>query len=294
MLATASRRLSTSLIAPLIIRQMSSSINVHAHSIAAVARASQTSSGEYFADYAFPTQKLAQVDAKGQKQGVVLIACGSYSPVTNLHLRMFEMARDYINDTPHLQLLGGYFSPVSDAYNKPGLVPWQHRVAMLEAGCASSDWIMVDSWESRQKEFQRTAWVLDHFDKMVNGDGKAETRGARVRVMLLAGSDLIQSFTVPDLWRDEDLNHIVGDYGCVIIERINSDVQAMLLDHDILHRHRHNVHLVKQHVTNDISSTKIRLFIKRGLSTKYLMPDRVIDYIAKHGLYRGAASSKTN
>ncbi|KAJ3157528.1 hypothetical protein HDU86_003179 [Geranomyces michiganensis] len=268
-----------------------SSSNVHANSLAAVARA-QTASGEYFPDYAFPTQKLAQVNTKSEKQGVVLVACGSYSPVTNLHLRMFEMARDYINDRAHMQLLGGYFSPVSDAYNKPGLVPWPHRVAMLEAGCASSEWIMVDSWESRQKEFQRTAWVLDHFDKMLNGDGKAEARGARVRVMLLAGSDLIQSFTVPNLWRDDDLNHIVGDYGCVIIERINSDVQALLLDHDILHRHRHNVHLVKQHVVNDISSTKIRLFIKQGLSTKYLVPDSVIDYIVKHDLYSGAGTAK--
>lgn len=30
---------------------------------------------------------------------VVLLACGSFNPVTNMHLRMFELARDHLEDT---------------------------------------------------------------------------------------------------------------------------------------------------------------------------------------------------
>ncbi len=30
---------------------------------------------------------------------VVLLACGSFNPITNMHLRMFELARDYLEDT---------------------------------------------------------------------------------------------------------------------------------------------------------------------------------------------------
>ncbi len=48
---------------------------------------------------------------------------------------------------------------------------------------------------------------------------------------------------------------------------------------------QHNVHTVKQFIHNDIASTKIRLFIKRGKSIKYLLPDPVIAYIRAHGLY---------
>lgn len=44
--------------------------------------------------------------------------------------------------------------------------------------------------------------------------------------------------------------------------------------------------LVKQWIANDLSSTKIRLALKRGLSIKYLTPDPVVDYIAKSGLYK--------
>lgn len=30
---------------------------------------------------------------------VVLLACGSFNPITNMHLRLFEVARDYLHQT---------------------------------------------------------------------------------------------------------------------------------------------------------------------------------------------------
>lgn len=38
-------------------------------------------------------------------------------------------------------------------------------------------------------------------------------------------------------------------------------------------------------IQNDVSSTKIRLFRKRGKSIRYYIPDRVVDYIYQHNLY---------
>ncbi|KAI9017102.1 hypothetical protein BC832DRAFT_526943 [Gaertneriomyces semiglobifer] len=222
-------------------------------------------------------------------QPVVLVACGSFSPVTNLHLRMFEMAKDYLSSHPSFELLGGYFSPVSDEYNKPGLVSWHHRVEMLRKATKESHWLEVDEWEARGP-YRRTLWVLEHFERMLNRDLEAASYllvgRRRIKPMLLAGSDLIQSFAVPNLWREKDLQRIVGDYGCVIIERPGSDVSDYLIQSDVLWNHRKNVHTVRQHIQNDISSTKIRLFISRGLSIRYLLPDAVVKYIETHGLYR--------
>ena len=81
------------------------------------------------------------------------------------------MALDYIKDNDRFEILGGYFSPVSDAYGKPGLAPWNHRVKMCNLAVEGSEFLMVDSWEASQKDFFRTAKVLDHFDKELNGDG---------------------------------------------------------------------------------------------------------------------------
>ena len=71
------------------------------------------------------------------------------------------MAKDRVSS--HFQLLGGYFSPVSNAYGKSGLAEGHHRVKMVELALEGSDWLMCDSWESLQAEFQTTgAFIRGH------------------------------------------------------------------------------------------------------------------------------------
>ena len=40
---------------------------------------------------------------------------------------MFEMANDYARINTQFEVVGGYLSPVSDAYKKAGLAPSIHR-----------------------------------------------------------------------------------------------------------------------------------------------------------------------
>ncbi|KAI8867305.1 Nucleotidylyl transferase [Ramicandelaber brevisporus] len=244
-------------------------------------------------DYQFCTAKLSTALKDESRTPVVLVACGSFSPLTYLHLRIFEMARDYFNDPirTEYELIGGYFSPVSDGYGKEGLAPAIHRVNMCKLATETSDWVMVDDWEALQPTYQRTISALDHLNEMLNietGGGILLSNGERkpIKILMLAGGDLIESFGVPGLWATDDLHRILGDYGVMIVERTGTDVYGFLLSNDILYQHRPNVHIVKQLIYNDISSTKVRLFIKRGMSLKYLLPDSVIEYIAKHNLYR--------
>lgn len=45
-------------------------------------------------------QQLQNVNMENsEKTDVVLLACGSFNPVTNMHLRLFELAKDYLNGT---------------------------------------------------------------------------------------------------------------------------------------------------------------------------------------------------
>ncbi|ODV76535.1 uncharacterized protein CYBJADRAFT_165804 [Cyberlindnera jadinii NRRL Y-1542] len=242
------------------------------------------------ANYKFPTHRLIQKLKNPNKQPLVIVACGSFSPITYLHLRMFEMAMDAIREQTRFEVLGGYYSPVSDNYKKRGLAPASHRVRMCELACErTSSWLMVDAWESLQPTYTRTAKVLDHFNEEINvkrgGVLTADGTKRGVKVMLLAGGDLIESMGEPNVWADDDLHHILGRYGCLIVERTGSDVRSFLLSHDIMYEHRHNVLVIKQLIYNDISSTKVRLFIRRGMSVQYLLPNSVIRYIQEHGLY---------
>lgn len=158
----------------------------------------------------------------------------------------------------------------------------------------TSNWLMVDPWEAIQKEYQPTAVCLDHFDHEINFvRGGVETyTGERkpVRVALLAGADLIQTMSTPGVWSDKDLDHILGRYGTFIVERTGTDIDDALAS---LQPWKENIYVIQQLIQNDVSSTKIRLFLKREMSVQYLVPAPVIEYIQQHGLYEddGAASS---
>lgn len=72
----------------------------------------------------------------------------------------------------------------------------------------SDTWLMVDHWEAFQS-YQRTAIVLDHFDHEINtvlgGAHTADGEHRRVRIMLLAGSDLIGTMSEPGVWSYSDV-----------------------------------------------------------------------------------------
>ncbi|XP_067395046.1 uncharacterized protein [Emydura macquarii macquarii] len=93
---------------------------------------------------------------------LVLLACGSFNPITNMHMRLFELARDHLHQTGRYQVMEGIISPVSDKYGKKGLASAQHRIAMAQLALETSDWIRVDQWESEQEKWTETIKVLRH------------------------------------------------------------------------------------------------------------------------------------
>ncbi|KAI9890478.1 MAG: hypothetical protein M1814_003962 [Vezdaea aestivalis] len=239
--------------------------------------------------YTFPVNRLKAVMDDAEREPLCLVACGSFSPITYLHLRMFEMARDFAKFKTNFEIVGGYLSPVSDAYKKKGLAKAEHRIAMCDlAATETSKWLMVDPWEALQSEYQPTAEVLDHFKHHINEvHGGVQTRkgGPRrpVRIALLAGADLIETMSTPGVWSQPDLERILGGYGSFIVERAGTDIDAALAG---LSKWEHNIWVIRQLIQNDVSSTKIRDFLVKGLNVKYLIPGQAIDYIETHDLYR--------
>jgi len=88
-----------------------------------------TPTGHAMDGYVFPSHRLLRVLTDPSKTPLVLVACGSFSPITHMHLRMFEMAVDHVrqNMSDEYEVVAGYMSPVSDRYNKAGLASAQHR-----------------------------------------------------------------------------------------------------------------------------------------------------------------------
>lgn len=240
---------------------------------------------------------------------VVLLACGSFNPITNMHLRMFELARDHLEDLGY-QVVKGIISPVGDGYKKKGLIEAKHRLEMAQLASENS-WITVDSWEGQQSEWVETCKVIrHHYNKEValqqNNDevdtvkyakkrriedngfvpssSSEQSRGG-TKLMLLCGADVLESFGIPNLWKQEDIEEIVGRFGLVCITRAGNDPLKFINQSDTLWKHRKNIHIVQEWVTNEISATHVRRALRRSRSVRYLLPDNVLNYIREHHLY---------
>ncbi|KAL5582520.1 hypothetical protein UlMin_014962 [Ulmus minor] len=236
-------------------------------------------------DIPLPLGKLAlnliDYDDK-DKTYVVLVATGSFNPPTFMHLRLFELARDALN-SEGLCVIGGYMSPVNDAYNKRGLISAEHRIKLCQLACKSSDFIMVDSSEARQSSFQRTLTVLSRVKSFLCEGGLIPKES--LKVMIVCGSDLLQSFTVPGFWIREQVQTICSEFGVVCICREGQDVEKVVSHDELLNKNRGNIRIIDELVPNHTSSTRVRDCISRGLSIKYLTDDEVIEYIKEQQLY---------
>uniref|UniRef100_A0AAY4BMM6 Nicotinamide-nucleotide adenylyltransferase n=1 Tax=Denticeps clupeoides TaxID=299321 RepID=A0AAY4BMM6_9TELE len=226
---------------------------------------------------------------------LVLLACGSFNPITHQHMRLFELARGHMHQTGQYEVVGGIVSPVSDSYGKQGLALAKHRVTMAQLALRTSDWVTVDDWESQQPDWTETVMAMRYresfickrskkcvdsalkystmfFNVKFQMLGKYHLQGAP-QLKFLCGADFLDTFRVPGLWQNDHVEELVGRFGLVCISR------------DLLFKHRQNIFLVHEWIRNEISSTEVRRALRRGLSVKYLLPDSVIEYIKEHNLY---------
>ncbi|KAJ4224718.1 Nicotinamide/nicotinic acid mononucleotide adenylyltransferase 1 [Fusarium solani] len=174
------------------------------------------------------------------------------------------------------------------------------------------NWLTVDPWEAESPTTIPTAQVLDHVDHEINeimgGIDCDDGTKRRAKIVLLAGLDLVQTMSTPGVWEKRDLDHILGRYGLFALERRGTETESALAS---LKQWRHNIHILRKHVTEDISSTKTRLLLKQDArpactevkkldkqpngdrsspSLDDMIPNsNVRDYIYRHNLYRGSS-----
>jgi nicotinamide mononucleotide adenylyltransferase len=99
------------------------------------------------------------------------------------------------------------------------------------------------------------------------------------------------SMSQPGVWTEKDLAHILGDFGVFVLERAGTDIDEALAS---LKQWEDKIYYIPQVVPNEISSTKVRLLLKRQMSIDYLTPNDVIKYIEENGLYQDEDGAPSN
>lgn len=135
-----------------------------------------------------------------------------------------ELARDHFNETESHQVVGGILSPVHDSYRKKDLISSRFRISMAKISLKNSDWIRLSDWECQQEDWTRTRLTLQYHQNYVNSyshlsimddnvndiipswlPGNMKEIAGDIKLKLLCGADLLESFSVPGLWKNEDV-----------------------------------------------------------------------------------------
>ena len=71
---------------------------------------------------------------------------------------------------------------------------------MLNLALADHEWVKLNEWESKKDSWTPTLQVLQYYKselKSLHGDD--------VKVVLLCGADILDSFLIPGVWLDQDV-----------------------------------------------------------------------------------------
>ncbi|KAG5508600.1 hypothetical protein GH5_06852 [Leishmania sp. Ghana 2012 LV757] len=161
-------------------------------------------------------------------QPVVLAICGSFNPIHYAHLKLYDAAKECVDGTNDRVVLGGFLSPVGDAYVKPGLRCAADRVRIMQRVLRGHSDLSVDTWECQQPTYTRTFFVLQALEEHVNQwYARAEpaamqwlvSHERRVRVVFVCGADLFSSFWTPGCWPLRLLRQLLDTFPLVVVHR---------------------------------------------------------------------------
>jgi len=190
---------------------------------------------------------------------------GTFDPVHHGHLWAAEDSR------LRFGLGGVVFIPCGQAPHKPGegITPAEHRYAMALLATAGNPHFAVSRTEIERPGPSYTIDTVREFRARY---------GPGTELFFITGADAVLQIVA---WHEPEA--LLRECRLIAVARPGHDL-SRLADHlGMAWAARVEVVDVR---SLDISSTEIRRRVAEGLSVRYLAPDPVCEYIAKHSLYR--------
>jgi len=206
--------------------------------------------------------------------------------VHRMHVKMFEIAKEYLENHLNCAVIGGFISPSHDKYVSKKLnnthITAEHRFAMCEQALENSDWISLSKWEALQNGFVQFSEVLKSVDQFLNSNvqqqildndiiSKVMGSNLQIKTMFLMGADLL--LRAPGSISRLSSNGIV----CVGRPLYTNRVRDLVRDRKELG----NQLFVVEGEEMDVSSTEIRKRLQQGKSIEDLTFPCVQQYLAQ-------------
>lgn len=199
---------------------------------------------------------------------------GTFNPIHFGHLRAAEEARERVNLDKVIFMPSG-----NPPLKTVDLIDAFHRYAMARLATASNVNFVVSDLEIRQAEKSYTVNTIQRLCEIYPGD----------KLFFILGIDAF--LDMPNWWHPDTLTGMI-DF--VLVTRPGFDLTDVLKSPYVQNADNElnqfdlksgRKAFVLQMTPMGISSTEIRRLLSEGKSIKYLLPDKVEEYIYQHNLY---------
>lgn len=199
----------------------------------------------------FP-QAMPQIFEKRKQVGIL---GGTFNPVHLAHLVMADQAGKNLG-LDEVYLIPSYQPPHVD---EKKTIDASHRLKMLELAIADNPFLKIETIELTRKG---KSYTYDTMKALTQNNPETD-------YYFIIGGDMVEY--LPKWYKIDELVTMVNFVG---IQRTGYTTET---PYPVIWVDVPEI---------DISSTKIRQKIQQGCSVRYLVPDKVIDYIQKEGLYQ--------
>jgi nicotinate-nucleotide adenylyltransferase len=191
----------------------------------------------------------------------IILFGGTFDPIHIGHLILAEYAKEFIN-AEKVIFIPSYKPPHKLNYTPTN---WKHRYNMVKLAIKNCKQFEISDFEIKRKDVSYTYIAVDWFKKQYKD----------YDLYFLIGLDSLISLPTWEKWQD-------------IVRKIKFLVGNRVTKHNLLSSLPKEV--VKKIIFFDspiieISSSEIRKRVKNFLSIKYLVLEKVEEYIKKHRLY---------
>lgn len=219
-------------------------------------------------------QTIGRDEDPGVEKARIGIYGGTFDPIHIGHLISAESAY-HLLDLEKVVFIPAYAPPHKENRSKTA----DHRLAMLKLAIEDNSRFVIDEREIHSKEVNYTLNTILSL---------MEDRPDAQFFYMMGEDSLLQ---IESWYKWEELLSLID---IAVVKRPNSqdiafedyklEKRAFTDQLDFLRKRGYHIHVIDEFPV-DISSTKLRNYLQEGIDVRYLIPDKVLNYIEKEGLY---------
>lgn len=195
----------------------------------------------------------------------ICIMGGTFNPIHNAHLLLAELAEEEFRIDRML------FMPSGNPPHKRNkhIIPSQYRADMVRLAIADNPGFEFCDYEINKKGYSYTAETLEYFKKKYPDD----------KLFFIIGGDSLSAF---ETWYMPD--KILELAAILVFERRGYCGDTQKAVDSLKQKYNAQIYLIHAPMF-DISSSIVRERLAEGKTVKYMVHDKVIDYIKENSLY---------